>query len=203
MKIYWIRHTQTQTPAGLCYGQTDVGLAPDFERHAIEVKKLIAHRLCIWSSPLSRCRRLAEKIADTQPIQIDHRLIELNFGQWENRFWDDLPPNELENWMQNFVITPPPQGETYHQLANRVYDFRQTLLSVSEPNVAVVTHKGILRALYALLTNTSLENSFDVKLPFGAMIIEDTDNQLFQLWDTRPGNIMLIESSPIKISYRI
>ncbi len=203
MKIYWIRHTQTQTPSGLCYGQTDVGLAPDFELHATEAKKLIANQLCIWSSPLSRCRRLAEKIADTRPVQIDHRLIELNFGQWENRFWDDLPFNELQEWMQNFVITAPPEGETYHQLANRIYDFRQNLLNVCEPNVAVVTHKGPLRALYALLTNTSLEKSFDVKLPFGAMIIEDTDNQSFQLWDTRPGNTMLLESSPVKNRYGI
>ena len=61
MEIYLVRHTSVDIPAGYAYGQTDVPLRPSFEDEAEAVKKnLSGHTFDkVWSSPLTRCPRLA------------------------------------------------------------------------------------------------------------------------------------------------
>ena len=42
MKITLIRHTRVAVPPGICYGQTDVEVAPTFPEEAEAVRKNIA-----------------------------------------------------------------------------------------------------------------------------------------------------------------
>jgi alpha-ribazole phosphatase len=62
--IYLIRHTQTDTPKGLCYGQSDVPLLENFFDDARDVLTKLPTCDIIFSSPLSRCTRLANLISD-------------------------------------------------------------------------------------------------------------------------------------------
>ena len=61
MEIYLVRHTSVDVPAGYAYGQTDVPLRPSFEDEAEAVKKTLSGHIFdkVWSSPLTRCVRLA------------------------------------------------------------------------------------------------------------------------------------------------
>ena len=78
-----IRHTAVDVPAGYAYGQTDVPLKATFPEEAACVKQsLEGHTFDqVWSSPLSRCRRLATFCGYPEPMT-DPRLMEVNFGEW-------------------------------------------------------------------------------------------------------------------------
>lgn len=82
MEIILIRHTSVDVPPGTCYGQTDVPLKPTFEEEALITKeklKAYGHFDCVYTSPLSRCTRLA-KFCGYPNANRDTRILELNFG---------------------------------------------------------------------------------------------------------------------------
>ena len=91
MKITLIRHTRVAVETGICYGWSDVGVAPSFETEASRVKENISNEQfdIVYSSPLSRCRKLAAFCGFHEPI-LDDRLKELNFGEWEMKSWNEL-----------------------------------------------------------------------------------------------------------------
>ena len=103
MKITLIRHTRVAVETGICYGWSDVGVAPSFETEASRVKENISNQQfdIVYSSPLSRCRKLAAFCGFHEPI-LDDRLKELNFGEWEMKKWDDLTDPRLELWYKDW-----------------------------------------------------------------------------------------------------
>ena len=64
MKIYAIRHTSVNVQPGICYGQTDVGVATSFDDEQRRVTQELEQVSfdTVWSSPLLRCRTLAESV---------------------------------------------------------------------------------------------------------------------------------------------
>ena len=107
MKITLIRHTRVAVETGICYGWSDVGVAPSFETEASRVKENISNEQfdIVYSSPLSRCRKLAAFCGFHEPI-LDDRLKELNFGEWEMKKWDDLTDPRLELWYKDWIHLP-------------------------------------------------------------------------------------------------
>ncbi len=170
MDIYLIRHTQTATAKGLCYGQTDVALADSF---ADEVTQLTL-KLPAWqdncrfySSPLGRCLQLAHRFSHT--IAMDERLLELNFGDWEGRRFDDLPPESVKQWTENFVQTAPPNGESFIDLCQRAGAFWQELLQQELEQAVIITHAGVIRALLAHILKLPLANAFQFRVDCGSV----------------------------------
>ena len=103
----------------------------------------------IWTSPARRCRALADRIADALPLPIisDPRLLELDFGAWEGKPWDDVPRTELDRWAADPLRFRAPGGESGEALIARVSDFFAGL----KQDCVVVSHGGPLRVLSALL----------------------------------------------------
>lgn len=167
MEIYLVRHTTPDIEKGVCYGQSDIGLSNSFKREAKVVfdKILLSNKVQVYSSPLKRCLQLAKEFSEN--IQLDNRLLELDFGNWELKKWNDIPKEEMDPWMKDFVNVKVPNGESYTQLAERSTAFYEDLLKKNHDQVIVVTHGGVLRSLLALLTEVSLENSFDIKVDYG------------------------------------
>ena len=99
INLTFIRHTSVDVPPGVCYGQTDVPLAPSFPEEALIVKDGLAgiHFDEIYCSPLSRCVRLAEYCGFTTP-KFDKRLMEMNFGEWEMIRYDKITDPRLQEW---------------------------------------------------------------------------------------------------------
>ena len=112
MKITLIRHTRVAVETGICYGWSDVGVAPSFETEASRVKENISNERfdIVYSSPLSRCRKLAAFCGFHEPI-LDDRLKELNFGEWEMKKWDDLTDSRLELWYKDWIHLPAGGGK--------------------------------------------------------------------------------------------
>lgn len=175
MEIYLIRHTEVAVGRSIAYGQTDVALADNYAEQYYRLLSLLpAHPSLLYSSPLSRCRQLADSIASHSQIavQVDDRLKELNFGDWENRAWSDIPQAELDPWMADFTNLSTPNGESFHTLANRVGAFWQELTQVERPTkgpVFVVTHGGVIRVWLCLFLGLPLSNAFRIHLDYGSL----------------------------------
>jgi len=173
MDIYLIRHTKTDTIKGFCYGQSDVELADTFLDEFQRLKgKLPALNVksYFFSSPLSRCLHLAEKLADT--VTIDARLSELNFGDWESRRFDEIDVNDLRQWTDNFVHISPPNGESFTDLCERVGSFWQEVVQSMPPDteqILIITHAGVIRALFAYLLKLPLANAFQFRVDVGSV----------------------------------
>jgi alpha-ribazole phosphatase len=172
MELYLIRHTTPRVGKGICYGQSDVPLAESFDAEWTALREGLPPGVqCVYTSPLSRCRRLAERIAEHYgvPLHPDDRLRELNFGRWELQAWDALPEPELSAWMNDYVHVPCPGGESYAQLISRVASFVESLRTGAPGRTVVVTHAGVIRSGYAVLHGLSPEAAMARKVAYGEM----------------------------------
>lgn len=170
MEIYLIRHSQTALPPGWCYGQTDVALTDDFIDAAQRIRLAlppIAADCPVFSSPLSRCLRLAETLGGV--LVPDARLQELDFGAWENQALAALDSPAFRAWSENFVDTAPPGGETFTQLCERVAEFWRELCRLDAEMAVVVAHAGSIRALLAGVLGLPLANAFQFRVDFASI----------------------------------
>lgn len=167
MEIYLIRHPPTVAPVGLCVGRTDVAAQPLALAAVPGWKAQLGIQLNdpVFSSPQQRCRLAAEQLASR--VITDDRLREVNFGQWEEKLWSDIPLAELEPWMADFVHQAPPAGESLRQLADRVEAFWQELAFLAAERIYLIAHGGSIRALLCVATLTPLEKAFDWKIDCG------------------------------------
>jgi alpha-ribazole phosphatase len=181
MEILLVRHTAVEIPKSVCYGQTDVALADSFTVEKedlwikIETLNFItdAQKTGIYHSPLQRCHRLADFLAqkwNVQPVA-DSRLMEMNFGDWENKAWKDLPPDPFNAWMSDFVHTPTPNGESFAQLHARTSVFIDDIFKTNFEKIVVVTHAGNIRSIVSAALGLPLENAFRLALNYGAIAV--------------------------------
>ncbi len=157
-------------PANYCIGQWDVALT-DKGRKQIETlardwtAAIPGEIVC---SDLHRAHETAQLISGHLdiPCSVDKRLREINFGDWENRSWDDIyrqDPLLMSRWGENWLDTCPPGGENVRQLYERVGESLSQLSS----NTLVVAHAGSLRAMRCHLLNTSPQQLFEYTFEHG------------------------------------
>jgi len=171
MTITLIRHTSVNVPSGICYGQSDVDVSGNFEFEAPIVKdKLVSNRFdAVYSSPLQRCEKLARYCGFENPT-IDNRLMEINFGDWEMKAWDDIRDPRLKRWYKNWVTETPTRGESLMDLICRVDSFIVELKKQNHEHVAIFTHAGVIRSFGVILEKFSAEKYFDLKVDYGDCI---------------------------------
>ncbi len=165
-ELILIRHTRVAV-SGLCYGRSDVALADSFLEEAAQIKAQLADVdvSAYYSSPASRCSVLALHIGLN--VHMDERLTELNFGEWEGQYWDDIGEPAISAWAADFVNLAPPQGEPYAQLAQRISAFIAHL--PHDTRSVAITHAGVIRAAHALLNNIPLADSFAFQPEYGGI----------------------------------
>lgn len=143
MRLHLIRHPKPSIEPGICYGQLEISAKIEMAEVA-RLRAELPPGLPLWSSPLLRCRQLAEQLHPL-PI-IDDRLAEMNFGDWEGRPWDDIPRHELDAWAADVAGYAPPGGESPAALQQRALAF---VAGLDVPEAVVVTHAGVIRMLLA------------------------------------------------------
>ena len=173
MNVIIIRHTTVWNPHNICYGTIDIDLAESFEQEALAIKTYLAshHVEQVYSSPLGRCMKLAEYCFPHQKIEIDHRIKELNFGAWEGKTWQELEP-ESTIFYENFDVSHQfPQGESYHDLLQRIEDFAaSTLFGNSLNTIAIFTHGGPMRAFISVIEKITAHESLQRKIEYGQIL---------------------------------
>ena len=191
LTVYLIRHTEVAVEKGLCYGGSDVALAANYPQQLDRIRTHLppARPNAVFSSPLSRCRRLAEDLTPNTPplpVAYDERLREYHFGTWEMTPWSDIPREDLDGWMADFVHQAPHQGDSFLAVYDRVSAFwTERVLPLADADVPgtvyVVAHGGVIRALLCLFLGVPLPNAYRLHLDYGAVSRVVVQNQTYTL----------------------
>jgi alpha-ribazole phosphatase len=179
--IYLIRHTTPDVARGICYGQTDLDITESFEQEVASIRPHLPSNIqTVYSSPLQRCRKLAEALFPQHPIQLHNDLMELNCGTWEMQVWNEIPKHEMQPWLDDFVNIVVPDGESYVQMHERVITTFEQIRKQNQPAV-IVAHGGVLRSILAHITQTPLKESFDVfSCHYGCVVKLVLDNEAYK-----------------------
>ncbi len=101
---------------------------------------------------------------------MDNRLQEVDFGDWENQRFDDIDAHLLKSWAENFVTIPPPNGESFANLCRRAGSFWDDLLAKRQAEqVLIITHAGVIRALFAHVLQLPPANAFQFRVDVGSV----------------------------------
>jgi 2,3-bisphosphoglycerate-dependent phosphoglycerate mutase len=157
-------------------GRTDISIRPEtadwYRQHRLPAKWA---NVPWFSSPLSRTRETADALwirtAATEPA-----FMEMGWGTWEGqklsdlraRMGKDLCDNEDRGW--DFR---PDEGESPRDVLNRVATF---LKDCDLPEFGAVTHKGVIRAVYAAARGWDMMGKIPDKLDWHCL-------QVFQYSD--------------------
>ena len=171
--IFLIRHTTPAVAKGICYGQTDLDVTESFTAEAEAIRRHLPSGIAaVYSSPLQRCSRLARHLFPDHTPTLLPQLMEVHCGEWEMRSWDELPKEEVDPWMADFVQVRIPGGESYIDLHQRVTQCWETIHAGNAGGDAViVAHGGVIRSILSGITGTRLIDSFKVfSLHYGCVI---------------------------------
>jgi broad specificity phosphatase PhoE/ribonuclease HI len=156
-RLVVVRHGETEYTARRLYsGRGDAALTPRGLAQARAAADRVGQVAAVVTSPLSRCARTAELIAEAAggvPVRIDADLVECDFGAWEGLSFAQVSerwPDEMRAWLASPAVAPP-GGESFDEVARRVSRAVQRLCSAYPgERVAVVSHvspiKLVLRA---------------------------------------------------------
>lgn len=170
MEIYLIRHTTPLLSPGLIYGHLDVPLSDQFGVELENVKMTLPALLdAVYSSPSGRCTMLAKEIFPD--YQVDNRLRELHFGDWEGKTWDSVDQNDLKRWADDYVNTRVPGGESMLNLEGRVREFWEELPALTYGKIGIVTHAGVIRMMLAIQNKLELRNIFQIRVDYGDVLV--------------------------------
>ena len=177
MELFLIRHSTPDVPKGTCYGHTDLDLVSSFQIEFSDILRRLRVHLrgpLIYSSPLTRCLKLArfihqEMIPHHPAPTLDDRLKEMNFGDWENRLWKEIPREQTDPWSADFANLPAPGGESYRELFTRTSEFIVELEKEDPAEVAIFCHGGVIRCLLSHFLGLPLENTFRLTVDFGSI----------------------------------
>lgn len=153
MRLYLVRHAPPVVSTGTCYGRSDLPVLPaDTAAAAERLLPQLPRDAALFSSPLVRCADLAERLSrqfNAFPVIFDTRLVEMDFGAWELRDWNDIPRTDIDAWCENRLAYRPGGGETVLEVAQRVLAFRHDLERNQVAQAVVVCHAGTIRMLQA------------------------------------------------------
>lgn len=146
MQLHLIRHPRPAVEPGICYGQTDVGLAESAAEVAARVRPLLPASFALHASPLARARLLADELGTPR---LDDRLKEIHFGEWEGRTFADIG-SAIDDWAADPLGFRAPGGESPREMATRVLQWLEVEIRDRPQltdHLVVVAHGGPLRAI--------------------------------------------------------
>ena len=180
--IYLVRHPKTKAPPGVCYGNSDVLPGPDdLERALQKAREKLngAEPEVCYSSPLSRCTMLAEKMMPVQKIIREERLREIDFASWEMASGAYIA--QAVQLLNNdaHINSRIHGGENFFDVQERVIDFWQELMQTDYTDILVVTHAGLLRTLLAWLLDADPAKIFAFRIDYGDVLCVEWHNPVY------------------------
>lgn len=167
-----LRHGETPwTQQKRVQGRTDVALS-DGGRAALAARRLPSSWALapVVSSPLIRCQQSAAALG-LQRVTVEPRLIEMDWGEWEGRRLAELRA-ELGTAMtvneDRGLDFQPPQGESPRRVLERVRPWLAQCAASDAATVAV-THRGVIRVIFALATGWDMLGRPPAKLDWTAL----------------------------------
>ena len=179
-----MRHTRPVLGTDICYGSLDIAVADSFEADAEVAMATLPAFEHIVSSPLSRARQLAERIAKRRQLalSVDPRVREMDFAAWEGRPWSAIPRDELDAWAADFLDARPHGGESVRMFRNRCREAIEDYAGRAGDTL-VVCHAGVVRAVFARGCDAG---DFATSIGYGETLLWNRENgQPGQTGDSR------------------
>lgn len=165
---YWfVRHGPTHA-TGFC-GHRDLPADLSDIAQIGRLKKFLPQDAKILSSDLSRARETARAIRSHQKwLPEAPEFREMNFGDWDGQDFATVEKSDPTRW-RAFWETPgdtaPPNGESWHQLTNRINAALSGLhQSGPQGKIIVTAHFAVILAALQLATNMPAASAFSFKI---------------------------------------
>ena len=182
-----IRHGETEpNRRNACLGRTDVPLNQRGMDQAFRLfsRIMLLHCDAVYSSPLSRAKDTVSvylKARKDLSLQEDERLIERDFGEWENMTIPDIEATDQERfalWMEDFVGFPAPGGESSADVQKRVDSLIDELAEKHDgEKVMLSTHLGTARHIISKCLGLTLEESWRFTLDNAGFAVIEYDRE--------------------------
>ncbi len=162
-----LRHGETAwSAAGRIQGRTDVPL--------LAGTRIILPQVCqgmrVITSPLRRCVETAALLGAPDAAH-EPRIIEMDWGDWQGESFIALRERQGEAMRDNEARGRdyrPPGGESHPLVRDRVKTGLKEIASAGEPTLAV-THRGVIRALFAEATGWDMRGKPPARLAWDAV----------------------------------
>jgi broad specificity phosphatase PhoE len=187
--LFLLRHGPTEwTVARRLQGRSDIPLSAE-GRRAVESWQLPDRAAqSEWvSSPLSRCAETADILRRRHrrsgQLLIEPRLVEMGFGEWEGQTLAALRSihgqamAELEGRGLDFQA---PGGESPRDVQDRLRSWLDEIVAANK-DVLAITHKGVMRALYALASGWDMRQKPAQRLADNAVHAFELDRGRFRI----------------------
>lgn len=134
---------------------------------ALGVRRIVA-------SPLRRARATAEIIASALdlPVEIDERLLEIDFGKLEGMTFKEASavyPGTTDSWQALAGDFSFPDGENFRDFDCRCEAMAETARNAPEENVMLVAHGGVLRGILCHLLAVEADGPLRFRLAYAAL----------------------------------
>ena len=140
----------------------------------------------IYSSPSIRCSKVAKKLSKNNFIT-DRRLMEMDFGEWELKPWNEMDRKKFDFWANNFVNTSPPSGESFLELKTRAIESFLEIINKKSGKILIITHSGIIRAILSEILNFPLKRAFILNIDFSSITKITIKWKSEEFWDFPDG----------------
>jgi broad specificity phosphatase PhoE len=187
MKITLLRHTEVvEKYQGKYNGHIDISLSVDGKKEAkklaLELKNNNFDK--VYCSDLLRAKQTLEMLdLSVSPI-FTKKLREKSWGRHEGKSYDEITKEGIiyqnfEQWINAL------DGEDISTYQQRIKDyFYTTILKQNAQHILVVTHSGVIKTLFSILHNLSLEEAFSLKIDYG-YFISFNDNDILNFKENK------------------
>lgn len=152
-QLVLVRHGQTHVNRSGCFqGRMDPELTAAGVAQAEAVAAHLTRTLVggqpivVVSSPLRRALATAAPLAAAlgATVDVDERLVELDYGEWDGRPLADVSAQEWATWQADPSFAPP-GGESLRSVSRRMESFVADVLDADQVTVAV-SHVSPIKA---------------------------------------------------------
>lgn len=155
MKLWLLRHARVLVEPGVCYGASELDADPAATEAAAQEFAAVPGQGCVlWTSPSTRAQLLASAIHRLRPDigtpRTDTRLQEMDFGDWEMQAWSGIPRADIDRWVADFPDHRFGGKESAQEVIDRVAAALADASDLAVPEMAWVTHAGVIRAVQFL-----------------------------------------------------
>lgn len=197
MNLYFVRHGETKGNKEQKFrGRTDYPLNKNGKIQAKNLRNAIENINFnkIFSSPLKRAYQTAKIISSNSLTKIikNENINNIDVGDWgglDKNFVKNKYPKLWSTWINNPENIKFPNGENISDLVKRTNIFLENIKKYPENNILVVTHRSVLKCLFANLLN--IKNNFFWKFYFNNAsysLVEYSQNRGFTIINTNNSN---------------
>lgn len=151
LKLWLIRHGMTEgNRHGRYIGVTDEPLCEEGRESLLQMAYPVPQ--AVYASPMLRCTQTAGILYPGKSIQIIDELAECDFGEFENKNYQELSGNSnYQKWIDSNGTAPFPGGESREEFKDRNLKGFQRAVSDSIrrklQDAALVVHGGTIMNL--------------------------------------------------------